>query len=65
MSSKKPSSLEIQQLGQALVDAINKPRAGWTQWPLRLEIMDLKSELAAFDPDGREVFRIKTGGLWL
>lgn len=61
---RRPSASEIQQLGQALVDAI-QIRKGGNEWPLRLEVMNLKTELVAFDPNNAEVFRIKTEGLWL
>ncbi len=61
---RKPDASEVQQLGQALVDAIQRRDTG-NQWPLRLEVMNLKTELVAFDPNNAEVFRIKTEGLWL
>lgn len=64
MPARKPDASDVQRLGQALVDAIQTREKG-AQWPLRLEIMDMKSELVAFGPDHVEVFRIKTGGLWL
>jgi hypothetical protein len=57
----RPTAAEVQELGAALVKAIEKRH----QWPIRLEIMDLKHEIVGFDPTNEEVFRISIPGSWV
>lgn len=57
----EPTALEKQELGAAIVKAIK----GRHQWPIRLEIMDLKHEIVGFSPSHEEVFRISIPGSWV
>jgi hypothetical protein len=56
----EPTAAEIQELGSALVKAIET----LTDWPIRLEIMSLKREIVGFNPEHKELFRI-TAARWL
>lgn len=61
MTMRLPTAEEKAELGEALAEQLERLH----EWPIRLEIMDLKREIVGFGPTNEELFRISIPGSWV